>query len=383
MLRLLNVTNTPTIGAALSRPINNFDQLRLLLASCVVFSHSFLLVGKSDPLLMLTDQKLDSGALGVYGFFVISGYLVTKSWFRSADGLEFLCKRALRIYPGLICAMLVSLFFLGPIGGCHLKDLVLSKTTAQFIYRPLIFMQPWTLTPGFCQTNYLACNLNAPLWSIRFEVFCYLLILGFGALKLIKKKWFAPGIVAVSLFGAWLIPANLSVPYFGYISNLPMLTAFFFAGASFASLELLLTMRLSLALIALVILCLTTRDRAFTFLLPLLGTYILMYLAQENRLHAPNLTRHGDLSYGLYLYGFPVQQVLIHLIPFPLNPLVLFAGSWSVGLMFAFLSWRLIEKPFLKLKNHSVKNDPSLKAGVIIDNVAMISPKLEMSRTRN
>ena len=97
---------------------NNFDTLRLVAAGSVIFSHAFLLSqGRQDnePLVLLTGGQSVLGVVGVFVFFVISGFLVTQSFETTGSPLRFLAKRALRIYPGLAACILLCAFVLGPL----------------------------------------------------------------------------------------------------------------------------------------------------------------------------------------------------------------------------------------------------------------------------
>src|SRR6516164_4625964 len=97
---------------------NNFDALRLVAAVSVVFSHSFLIAeGAQDHewLIRLTGNQSILGLVGVFVFFAISGFLVTQSFEETHDPLRFLAKRALRIFPGLFVATLLSAFVLAPV----------------------------------------------------------------------------------------------------------------------------------------------------------------------------------------------------------------------------------------------------------------------------
>src|SRR6516165_3115921 len=97
---------------------NNFDALRLVAATSVVFSHSFLIVeGTQDHewLIWLTGNQSILGLVGVFVFFAISGFLVTQSFEETDDAWRFLAKRALRIFPGLFVATLLSAFLLAPL----------------------------------------------------------------------------------------------------------------------------------------------------------------------------------------------------------------------------------------------------------------------------
>src|SRR5215467_3697877 len=92
---------------------NNFDALRLLAAASVIFSHSFLIAEgtqNNEWLILLTGNQSIFGLAGVFVFFAISGFLVTQSFEHTGNALQFLGKRALRIFPGLFAATMVSAF---------------------------------------------------------------------------------------------------------------------------------------------------------------------------------------------------------------------------------------------------------------------------------
>ena len=98
---------------------NNFDFLRFILATTVVFCHSYVIYyGNVDqePLWVWSENQLSLGTLAINFFFVISGFLVTQSWDRNADYLAFLRKRILRIYPGFIAVCAACAFLFAPLG---------------------------------------------------------------------------------------------------------------------------------------------------------------------------------------------------------------------------------------------------------------------------
>lgn len=95
---------------------NNFDFLRFFAAALVLFAHSYPLVGRrgDEPLTLLTGYE-KGGSIAVGIFFVMSGYLIASSWLASSSPKSFLIKRALRIFPALIVAVLLSVFVIGPL----------------------------------------------------------------------------------------------------------------------------------------------------------------------------------------------------------------------------------------------------------------------------
>ena len=101
----------PEAPIKIEREANNFDLIRIIFAWFVIVSHSYVLngVGESDPLGQLTSNYLILSFIGVKGFFVISGYLILQSLTRSKNVIDYLVKRILRIFPGLIVVLIISL----------------------------------------------------------------------------------------------------------------------------------------------------------------------------------------------------------------------------------------------------------------------------------
>src|SRR5579884_3235028 len=198
--RLVLVSEPTTSGpqmadAAVPERANNFDALRLFAALAVVFSHSFLIAEgseASEPFVRLTGNQCVLGLVGVFVFFVISGYLVTESWCRRPAPLRFATRRLLRIYPGLAVNALVSALLLGPlVTGMSLGAYLASPELGKF------FAHILTLNPGPLQLpgvlfakNSVGLLVNGSLWTLRYEVMMYGLVLLLGIAGLLRP-WVA------------------------------------------------------------------------------------------------------------------------------------------------------------------------------------------------
>ena len=146
---------------------NNFDLIRLVAASLVIFGHSFVFLGLTEPVFF---SWLPPGPIGVHIFFIISGYLVAQSWSRDPNASRFLARRALRIFPGLAVCVLVSVFLIGPIfTTLTLKQYFRDHATFHYLrdialyiqyYLPGVlqhhgFPMLWTARYGLCLWNFL------------------------------------------------------------------------------------------------------------------------------------------------------------------------------------------------------------------------------------
>src|SRR5215475_6658986 len=179
---------------------NNYDFVRFVLASSVVFAHGFHALNRSDvfyePMLGVTRDQLQLGHLAVHGFFVISGWLVTQSWQRSGKFVDFLRKRVLRIYPAYLVSYLVTLFLIAPLGG---------MTWEQYSHElnlPLSFVK-MVLLRGFGGFTAFPHNqqhtLNTSLWSIPIEFGCYLMVAAFAVFRAYRVRAVVAGAIFLYL----------------------------------------------------------------------------------------------------------------------------------------------------------------------------------------
>lgn len=341
--------------AKVANRVANFDTLRLGFAVLVILSHSFPLgTGSSsrEPLVRLTGGHLTLGNLSVMAFFAISGNLITQSWLRTPSPVDFLKRRVSRIYPAFLASALVSALVVVPLA---------SGAGAARSIPPLDFvLQTLTLQPFTCPAvfthNAWPNVLNGSLWSVRIEFFCYVGIMLLGMIGLLKRGWIMVVLLLAGVgWNLWLelahLPAHISVfeNAFGNLWDWSNVLPWFLAGAAFhlcGDTKLLSRRMLVAAGIALA----ASRfvPHAMVVALPICGTYLLMGAAYSSRLHRLNLGKHGDFSYGTYLYAYPVQQLIVNLEGGALAPVVLFliAAPISVGL--GALSWFLVERRFLK-----------------------------------
>ncbi|HLI20734.1 MAG TPA: acyltransferase, partial [Stellaceae bacterium] len=328
---------------------NNFDALRLVAAISVVFSHAFLIgTGQqdSDPLMRLTGGQTIFGVVGVFVFFTISGFLVTQSFEQTRSAPRFAVKRALRIYPGLAVCLLLSGFVLGPwLTSLPLRNYFGDGGTYAYVVSNFTMVNPTRTLPGVWFTKWDAGGVvDGPLWTLPCELAMYVLVLALGLLRAIDLRIIA-ALIVLGMGGIWFDTA--SSQYFS--GSALWLLGFFASGMALYRLRDSGLLNGKIALAACAGLVVSVPLNAFILLFPLFGSYLVIYLAFARWLKPLPAARYGDLSYGLYIYGWPVEQTLVALhggaMPWPL----LFAEALPITAALAFASWHLVEKRALRL----------------------------------
>jgi peptidoglycan/LPS O-acetylase OafA/YrhL len=335
-----------TIADAMSRDRNNFDLVRLGLALAVVVSHAFSIttgVPDHEPLKGSTGFTL--GEHAVNGFFAISGFLVTMSFDRR-DWRDYVVARILRIAPALIAATLAVGLVLG-LGLTRLPvaEYLASSALWRFVTATLTTFKSNTSLPDVFVQNPIKAPL-ATVWTLRYEVFCYLGVLVFGLAGLLRRRRLAViGVAGLAIVLAVLgiVDPNASK---GVETALRLPLIFAAGGAAYLWRDRL-PLSAGLAAVLLVTTALLHGTFAYRPALFLAETYGVLWLglARNVLFIAPK----ADLSYGTYLYGWPLQQSLVALFP-SAAALTLLAPALALTLMAASMSWYLVEKPSLALK---------------------------------
>ena len=341
---------------------NNFNLIRMLAAGAVIFSHAFALTlgpDSIDPLKALTGHSCAELAVDV--FFVVSGFLVTGSLFARGDVGDFLLSRVLRIFPGLVVALCVTALVIAPFfSTLPMGEYFHTGKVYSYIYRnTLIFDLPnirMTLPSVFTQVPY-GQIVNGSLWTLPYELWCYIGLLILALAGLVERKiLFTVGCLVVlltSCFSAWRWQETQSVITAGL-----RFVGYFAAG----SLALVQSRRIVLSWriwsIGLLVMALASWSGFSAVVLPVFLTYsvfVLAYLPAWPWLRAYN--RLGDYSYGTYIYAYPLQQGLVSLFP-SLGPIGNFLLAVPATLVLAILSWILVEKRCLHLKNKVIQWEP-------------------------
>jgi peptidoglycan/LPS O-acetylase OafA/YrhL len=327
---------------------NALNAWRLALAFEVILWHSFPLTGRrvSSP-----ELHQIIGEVGVDGFFAISGFLITASWLRHPRLRAYCGARALRILPGFWVCLIITAFVLAPIGvaiqGGQASKLITSGPSAEFVLKNIavLILQPDIGgTPrGIPFPNYW----NGSLWTLIWEVFCYILVAGLGVVGLLRRRWLLPVLFVLAVYWASQLPPP-SPETVTPAQAASRFAIMFLAGALAHQFINVIPARWSLVAVCVVIVAASSPlpDYRLVGALPLAYAVIVSGALIRHK----RLTLHNDLSYGVYIYAFPTQQILVICGLASLSPVAFFPLSALATLPLAALSWFLIEKHAIALK---------------------------------
>lgn len=329
---------------------NCFDEIRLALACIVLFAHAHELSG--TPSLAWMAGWFDAD-FAVKGFFAISGYLVSRSFISSRTTVEYFEKRLRRICPAY--ALVVFYCLLVGLFATDLGTMVFLTDPATYRYFGanlafLNFLQP-TL-PGVFADNPVTA-MNGALWTIKVELmlYCVLPVL----FMLYARAGQGAGLAMALLFGgAWYVyfSFGLDHPLGAVIARqFPGQLPFFAIGSFLAVAEPDRKVMLGLLGVSLVYFVLDVSGPTAELLNMAMYPAFVIGLSRVGALGI-GIGRFGDLSYGVYLFHFPTLQLVTHLGLFRISSALGLAVSVLVTLGLAFLSWRFVEKRFLRRSSH-------------------------------
>lgn len=311
--------------------INNFDFLRFLFASFVIITHSYPLTGaeECDILCQISNGQENLSYLGVRGFFTISGYLIFQSLMNSKSIPNYLWKRFLRIYPALTVALIFSVFI------CYFvydSDIPYWENTSVWSYIPknLAFFSSYhqNTIKGVFSDNRYSPAINGSLWSIPYEIAAYIIIIPLIIFKYGKKEKLLSAILlilSISLIIMAIFFPNRGGNYniFAYIFSLGNnmminVYSYFFIGCFLASCKIeqinsTLKNKILVSFFLLIILSILfggfhyVKFTVFPIFVILIGT------SSWNGINKFG-EKFGDLSYGMYIYSFPIQQTIEHFL---------------------------------------------------------------------
>jgi len=339
---------SPTLNTAMEQGRhNNFDVLRLVAAMSVVVSHAFPLAhgaGTVEPLETAFGMSL--GGIAVLCFFFISGLLVTHSAYRKLEKpMQFTLARIGRIFPGLLVALVVTTLVAFASGGSFTVS-----EAGSYVLRGITLVSLQHELAGSFADNPYPFIVNGPLWTLFYEVACYAILAAAVWLGLLRH-WLGWCVATAVVVANWTVFEIFGIwgGALGYrLSVLAPLALAFLAGALAWRLRSSLPLSWSLGVIAALATFLVRDLTIFTPLFIVTLSYGILLLAYR----LPAITLGNDISYGIYIYGWPVAQAVLALFG-PMSPVELAVFSGIMVVPVAAASWFFIEQPAL---NATVKH---------------------------
>ena len=323
--------------------------MRILFALLVLLSHSQEIPTgdrATEYLSILTHRYMTFGDLGVDGFFLLSGFLITKSWLHDPNPMNYLRKRILRIVPGYLVAALLSTLIVGLL--VPGESNFFSKLGLPFAKSIVLLGSP--STPVVFPGSYFTI-VNGSMWTITYEFFCYLLVMVLGVAGIFRRS-----VIWLALTAILMVPLffPLHTAHFA-INQIFRLTAVFCVGGCFHLFREYIDFRPAFAIMAGIALGLFQLFAIahIEAALVVFGGYLMFYFVQQ----PSRSIAFPDVSYGIYLYGWPVESLWIWYHNGP--PWITFLVSTVICFGLGWASWHFIERPMLSLKRKSIAPLPA------------------------
>ncbi|WP_176054645.1 acyltransferase family protein [Paraburkholderia caribensis] len=325
---------------------NNYTLIRLILSASVIYFHSFFISpGYYEHISGVLVPLTSVGGLAVQMFFFLSGLFVAQSFHKDSRIPSFVLKRFLRIWPGLFVCLLVTASVIAMVSGRPFVRFLTFGEFYDYVLRNSVFDLTWNID-GLLQSNTLH-GLNGSIHTLPMEAKMYVVLAVIGALDMMRtsKRIAIAGAVTFALVltpVVWdLIPFNLLNADYSRDA-----AALFLAGVVVYGLSSWIRPALWQGAI-LIPAALPTHGSAHAFLFFASAVWIMLMVGQSKwvgRLWRPR----NDLSYGIYIYGWPSQQIVMAITPIHLTPYVLTIVALALATGFAALSWRYVEKPAMR-----------------------------------
>ncbi|MEV7693157.1 acyltransferase [Microbacterium sp. NPDC089189] len=328
---------------------NSLNLFRLVLAALVLYAHAFYLAGM-DGNPSFNGEHL--GGWAVSGFFVISGFLITRSRFRTSAG-SYLVHRIARIFPAFLACLVVTAFVFAPVALVMSQGdldgfLSTAPTPLQYVWGNIaLYVKQYSIGATLTGIPYPDA-WNGSLWTLYFEFFCYSITWVLGFLAIYRRSVVAVGIV-------WVLGVLLRViTGAGIMGGLDddfaqMARLFpFFAGGALIYMVVDrwgLDRRVGIA-------CIPIAGALMVFV-PTVGgqlaapalAYALLFLSTV--IPQPGWIARNDVSYGFYIYAWPVQQLTVVAGALSLGFPAYLAITALITFGLAWLSWVLVERPIM------------------------------------
>lgn len=327
---------------------NNLNIIRFVAAIMVIFSHSYPLAGGAqcyDPLYVLTRGQTGLGNFAVCIFFFLSGFLINRTVHKGQSGYSFFRARCLRIFPCLAVVVILCAFMLGcSVTTYSFKEYLTNPGTYQYLVN-IVFVPKHSL-PGVFETNVGGSAVNGSLWTLRVEFLCYIVCYVSRKAGLSEKK----------RMKYLVVPFLLTYFVFYYIifaesqawQSALRACGIFYCGMIYYTYREFIRINRWAVLLCGVGLAFSTAvhlyDIGLLFCLP----YILAYLSFGTGIKWSAFGEKAEISYGVYLCAFPIQQTITMLFGGSMLPWLNFLITLPLALIGGLLLNVFVERPLMR-----------------------------------
>ena len=289
---------------------NNLNFIRFIAAIMVVFAHSFPLSmgeGCFDPLNHLTKGQISFGSLAVCVFFFFSGFFLNRSVSKGYGAIVFFKARCIRIFPCLVATVFICAFILGPcITQCDVTAYFTNIQTFKYLLNSILVVQ--YKLPGVFEQNIYSSVVNGSLWTLPIEFLCYIECYFLGRLGIFKinKAW-----CTIPIFGAGYVTMRFLFCNVLFIQSALRPCGMFYCGMLFDVYCNQIHIKRKKLFLCIVGLILTTYLGILEYGIILFLPYLLVYIAFGTKKKWSRFGTRHEISYSMYLCGFPIQQTVV------------------------------------------------------------------------
>lgn len=332
------------LSEAKIRKSENLAFMRFCAAVLVILGHSYAISGsplKSCPIYRWTEGVVSLGGICVSIFFLCSGYLISRSMNRVDKFLPYVKGRLKRLIPPLAFVVVLTVIWGAFITSLPMSTYISSTQTYKYLLNAI--MLPVHALPGVFENNVYGTAVNGSLWTLPVEFACYIACYIFHKLKLFSTKrfYFTIPIVALAVIFEGYIPSILG--------DMVRPCAFFYIGMLYYVYRDKIV--LNIKLLPAMLLVLAASFAFKTLIIAALMTiwpYILFTVWFGLPQCPKTLGKPGEISYGIYLWGFVVQQTLVFFWGGSMPQLLNFVLATGISVLLGTATYMITEKPFQK-----------------------------------
>lgn len=335
---------------------NNIQVIRLLAAFFVMAGHMGVLIGGIVPGVFFDSAH----AVGIKIFFLLGGYLITASWMKDRHVMSYAVKRIFRILPELIFYVLVMTFVLGPfLSFLPFKEYLMHVQVREYLKN--IFFYIGFVLPGVFAENIYPHTVNGSLWSLPVEMVMYVMVPIILELTGIFKKYRNQILVFVSLLAIAgmqyarkvVFADSLPVIYHIDLKQAFLVIPFYLIGCIYTIPAVKKRLNLQAASVLLLLsMCIDRQGIVGEITEYIVLSYFIFSLAFSAEPFFAEKMKKLDISYGMFLWGFPIQQIVVQFFVkhhLTVNYMLCLVVSLAVTALFAMVSAKFIGKPAVKL----------------------------------